>query len=1157
MSLLAKGINKRRRGVIAVFILICMVISNLTGLHASEVDQYDSTQWVDGYYDHNLQGDYEDEQEDSQEGGYTSGECGQVTQSEDYTYDEYEPIDPFGPVIIKPFPCDCTRFDKQQDAGISCDCTNPNAVYPLMNAHWSIDGENPTARTFPKNWVFICDTYLNNRPDHPSPRRVYVHWPIVPGFTVELIGKSNHVRMDPNEWLHPQFFPMGTGSYAHPERLSRNLDSHFYISAPGAPGHLPNYSWAHLVANVRTRATSVQLQTRDLHLNYESGQENVGLRTNAVAGAYANDIQNHFTHYAHIENRTFSAPGLNLISGVWIDGFPQSAAPLTLRIPALPNGERAFEFHFECPNTPGEWIQSYEFTTGVLGGRNEGYCYNIRHIFDSLPIRPKANLPAGVHQTDVRIYQFGWVWSGTQPTSGFPPDYRPQLTCVWLGAVPIPGSNQVLLNPNNGQFRVTFEVLACPDTPDGPDVDILKTTSAPTIQVGQTFNYIITVSNTGQDPALGVVVTDELPGGVSFVRSTSTRPGVNFTYDNGTLKSIVGTLEPSESVTFTITVRADTIGPAINEAVVSGDNFEDEEDDAPVIITPGDPTPQPDVNIVKTASAATVQVGQTFDYIITVFNDGEAPALGVVVTDILPDGVSFVSSTSTRPGVNFTCDNGTLRANVGTLEPGEEVTFTVTVRAETAGPAINEAVVSGDNFEDKEDDVLVNITPGDPILEPNVRIEKESDATEPVRMGDTVIYTITVTNDGLGIANNLVVTDELPEGLRFGNAQIVAPSPAPAGANVAFDILNRTLTVTFPTLAVGESVEIEVEVTVVRVTAGEITNTAYVTVDGEEVDDDSETINVLPPAEPESGLEIIKRAQGNVLAGANLLYTITVENTGDVVLKNVVVTDQLPETLLEPRNLIISPATAGTGSITGQTIEVIIPELRVGELVTITFIATVCDTLRSGETIVNDATATTDCGKEEEDNVTTTVNNDPGIEIIKRAPSRVAPGGDIPYTLTVINTGNTILRDVVVTDSLPDTLTNPRNLVINPASAGTGSFTGQNLRVDIPVLGIGETVVITFTATVAGNVATGTIIRNDANVSTGCGLEEDDATTTHVKRPPGPPELPRPPEPPEPPKPPGAPLTGDSVRMLIYIVLAQFAAGSSLLFSYMRRRRKC
>jgi len=1122
--------------------------------------------------------------------------------------------------------------------------------------------------------VFICDSYLNERPNHPAQRRVYVHWPIVPGFTVEVIGKSNHVRMDPNEWLHPQFFPMGTAIYRAPDRLSRNLDSHFYMSAPGVPGHLANHV-SHLIANLRTQATTVQLQTRDLHLNYESGQESVGFRTDAFVGAYANDIENHFTHNTHIENRTFSAPGLNLIDGSWVDGFPQSAAPLTLRIPAQPNGERAFEFYFECPDTPGTWIQSYDFTTGVLGGANEGYCYNIRHIFDSLPIRPKTDLPAGVHQTDVRIYQHGWVWSGTQPTAGSPPNYAPELRDVWLGAVPIPGSNHTLFNPDNGQFRVTFEVLghdsdveisktnnattslragdrvtytitvtnngegvannvvvtdALPDglsvvsawiappiptganlnfnfinrtltatipaldvgetveivivatvtkevagfiintaylTVDGeeggnssseinvlpppePDVEIDKTASVNTVQVGQTFQYAITVSNTGEGAALGVVVTDELPSGVSFIRSTSTRPGINFTYDNGTLKSIVGILGPNESVTFTITVRAEAVGEVVNGAVASGDNFEDEEDEEPVIITPGDPTPLPDVNIVKTASEATVQVGQTFDYIITIFNDGEATALGVVVTDELPDSVSFVRSTSTRPGVNFTHDNGILRSNVGTLATDEEVIFTVTVRGETAGSAINKAVVSGDNFDDREDDVLVTITQGDPILEPNVSIVKDSDATEPVRMGDTVIYTLTVTNDGPGIANNVVVTDELPEGLRFENAQIIAPSPAPVGANVGFDILNSILTVTIPTLAVGDSVEIEVEVTVVQVTAGEITNTAYVTVDGEDVDDDSETINVLPPVEPESGLEIIKRAQGNVLAGADLLYTITVENTGEIILRNVVVTDQLPGTLLNPRNLIINPATAGTGSITGQTIEVVIPELGVGELVTITFIATVCDTLLSGETIVNNATATTDCGKEEEDNVTTTVNNDPGIEIIKRAPSRVVPGGDIPYTLTVINTGNTILRDVVVTDSLPDTLINPRNLVITPASAGTGSFTGRNLRVDIPELGIGETVVITFIATVAGNVTAGTTIRNDANVSTGCGLEDDDATSTLVNRPPGPPE------PPRPPKPPGAPLTGDSVRMLLYVVLAQLAAGASLLGSHMRRRRK-
>ena len=1029
--------------------------------------------------------------------------------------------------------------------------------------------------------------------------------------------------------------------------------------------------WAFFVANVRTRTSTVQLQTRDLHLNYESGQENVGLRTNAVAGAYdINDIANYFTHNAHIENRTFSAPALSLTTGVWADGFPQSAAPLTLRIPALPNGERAFEFYFECPDTPGTWIQSYDFTTGVLGGLNEGYCYNIRHIFDSLPIRPKTDLPAGVHQTDVRIYQRGWVWSGTQPTAGSPPNYAPELRDVWLGAVPIPGSNHTLLNPDNGQFRVTFEVLghdldvgisktnnateplrtgdsvtytitvtnngegvandvvvtdALPDglrivsawiappiptganlnfnfinrivtatipalgvgetveivivatvtkevagsiintaylTVDGeeggnssseinvlpplgslePDVEIYKTASANTVQVGQTFQYTITVGNTGEGAALGVVVTDELPDGVSFVSSTSTRPGVNFTHDNGILRANVGTLAPGEEITFTVTVRADAEGEAINEAVVSGDNFEDEEDDVEVTITPGDPTPQPVVEITKTAANndTPFYVGDTITYTITVTNAGTVPAHNIVVTDTLPSGVQFVSSTSSVVGINFTRAGQVLTANVGTLEAGEYIELTVVTTAYAAGTHTNSAGVTG-NFTpppNVEVDVII-ITPIEP--EPGIRIQKDGPGTAVA--GTEITYTITVENTGNTVLRDVVVTDELPETLRNPGNVVLNPLTAGSGR-----FTGQTLEVNIPELRIGQVIIITFTATLcdTLLTGAMVVNTAIVTTGcGEEEEDDTTTtVNNTP------GLEMIKRAQGNVLAGADLPYTITVENTGNVILRNVVVTDQLPETLLNPRNLVIDPATAGTGRIIGRTIEVVIPELRVGELVTISFVTTVSDALRSGETIVNNATVTTECGKEEEDNVTTTVNNDPGIEIIKRAPSRVVPRGDIPYTLTVINTGNTILRDVVVTDSLPVTLTNPRNLVINPVSAGTGSFTGRNLRVDIPELGIGETVVITFTATVAENVAVGTNIRNDANVSTGCGLEDDDTTTTLVERPPGPPK------PPEPPKPPGAPLTGDSVRMLLYIVLAQFAAGASLVISYMRRRRK-
>ena len=51
-----------------------------------------------------------------------------------------------------------------------------------------------------------------------------------------------------------------------------------------------------------------------------------------------------------------------------------------------------------------------------------------------------------------------------------------------------------------------------------------------------------------------------------------------------------------------------------------------------------------DLGLGKTASASTVNVGDSFSYELSVTNLGPDPALTAEVSDLLPSGVLFVSS---------------------------------------------------------------------------------------------------------------------------------------------------------------------------------------------------------------------------------------------------------------------------------------------------------------------------------------------------------------------------------------------------------------------------------------------------------------------------------------------------------------------------------
>jgi uncharacterized repeat protein (TIGR01451 family) len=106
-----------------------------------------------------------------------------------------------------------------------------------------------------------------------------------------------------------------------------------------------------------------------------------------------------------------------------------------------------------------------------------------------------------------------------------------------------------------------------------------------------------------------------------------------------------------------------------------------------------------DLRITKTAGAGSVQAGSTLTYTIRVENLGPDPATGVTVTDKLPQGVDFVSATSTagqcgRKGRTVTCAIGALEA--GQYAKVTEATVSLAVIPRKAGTLTNTAEVKGD-----------------------------------------------------------------------------------------------------------------------------------------------------------------------------------------------------------------------------------------------------------------------------------------------------------------------------------------------------------------------------------------------------------------------------------------------------------------------------
>ena len=214
------------------------------------------------------------------------------------------------------------------------------------------------------------------------------------------------------------------------------------------------------------------------------------------------------------------------------------------------------------------------------------------------------------------------------------------------------------------------------------DVGIGKSAAA-SVLASSNLIYTISVTNFGPSSAGSVVVTDSLPASVTFVSASG--GGLN---NSGVVNWSLGTLTNGQSSNITVTVSAPASGSLTNTASVStptGDPNLTNNITPPVITSV---TPVADVGIGKSA-AASVLASSNLIYTISVTNFGPSSAGGVVVTDSLPVGVTFVSASG--GGLN---NSGVVNWSLGTLTNGQSSNITVTVSAPASGSLTNTASVS-------------------------------------------------------------------------------------------------------------------------------------------------------------------------------------------------------------------------------------------------------------------------------------------------------------------------------------------------------------------------------------------------------------------------------------------------------------------------------
>lgn len=670
--------------------------------------------------------------------------------------------------------------------------------------------------------------------------------------------------------------------------------------------------------------------------------------------------------------------------------------------------------------------------------------------------------------------------------------------------------------------------------------------------IGETVSFDIRIDLV-EGMTENVVLTDLLPAGLTYVSSAVVAEShISYT-GSGT-----GVESPADTVTFTlgdITNIADldpandfliirlvaivddeagnTIGTSLNNTATVAVDSSSTSDIETIIIA------EPNLVLAITPSLTDVTLGDKVTFTLALTHTASTSDAHETSFDIIvPQGLTYVDASHTGDGTFDDSNPEILSIDLGaiTLADGNK-SFTFDAIVDNDAEINSSLTITTDNE-------IYSSMAGTPVVDRSytfsgaasvsakaiTTIDVQHSATIStdngeqgiLEAGDTIEYTIVLTNNGLPVSN-AVYTEAIPNFTGYVAASVTTTQGSINDTSLpelVFDVgamnTNDVVTLTYQVL-VDNDVAAGTQIRAQGSVDSELTVPELSDADNNDSNGDQPTvIYVQDSANPIGALYLQQTAQwltdadlnGDISPTDIMEITYFIQNTSNTALTNVSIAETLPQGVSYVNSSAVI-AGANTINVTGDNVAVAIAQLDAGDVIIASYQVQITNPLFNSdgdatmETFVHTATAQSDQttpiqsdsnGIESDGNqdvsytAVTGISGSPQINVYLEwslvtdvdNDGLVDPGDEVLYQFTVVNSGSSTAQGVYLNDAIPANT----SLLVGSSFASQGVVVTESpLAINIGEIAPGGVMNAGFIVTVDGATPDGTVISNQGNVT--------------------------------------------------------------------------